>query len=175
MIYVTGETENEMLFWIENLVPLNEKGNSFCHLTERNIIDIKMYSDASGEGYGGYLANEKDELIDNSEMFGNWVSHEMKQSSTWREFEAVNRVLHQNLNYIQGKTVQIVSDNKNVSRILQIGSKKNCLNDIGLEIMDVCNKYEVRVIPRSRNIHADRLSRCFDCDDWGIQWWLYLS
>ena len=178
-IYVTREAETEMSFWHENLVPLNEKGNSFCHLTERDVIDLKMFSDASNTGYGGYLADQNDEFIANSDMFGNWISHEMKQSSTWRELEAVNRVLHQNLSNIQGKTVQIISDNRNVSHILQVGSKKECLNEIGLEILDVCVSNDIRVvplwIPRSINVQADRLSRCFDCDDWGIQWWVYLS
>jgi hypothetical protein len=84
---------------------------------EKEICWFENTQHVSGEGYGGYLANENDELIDNSEMFGNWVSN-----SSWREFEAVNRVSHQNLNHIQGRTVQIVSDNNNESCILQIGS-----------------------------------------------------
>lgn len=83
-----------------------------------------MYSDITGEGYGGYLANDNDELIAKSEIFGNWISQKMKQSSTWRELETVNCVLHQHLNHVQGKTVEIVSINKNVSHILQVGSKQ---------------------------------------------------
>ncbi|KAK3102573.1 hypothetical protein FSP39_012299 [Pinctada imbricata] len=178
-VYITKETESEMEFWLENAELLNKKGNSFSHLTESTVVDLKMYCDASGEGYGGYLANENDEILENSEMFGNWISTEISKSSTWRELEAVNRVLHQNLEHVKGKTVQVFTDNKNVKHIPQVGSKKSCLNKIGLEILDTCDTNDVRVIshwiPRTSNIEADRLSRCFDCDDWGIQWWVYLS
>ena len=27
--------------------------------------------------------------------------------------------------------------------------------------------------PRNENVVADNLSRCFDCDEWGIQWWSF--
>jgi hypothetical protein len=56
--------------------------------------------DASGTGYGGYVVN----IIDN-EVMGRWNSVESIQSSTWRELEAVYRVLLSLLDILQGQTI----------------------------------------------------------------------
>ena len=50
-----------------------------------------------------------------------------RQSSTWRELEAVNIVLHHNVSCTKGKHLQVVTDNKNVKRILDLGSKRTGL------------------------------------------------
>lgn len=48
-----------------------------------------MFSDASGEGYDGYIAEAGNSKT--VEMFGAWDAHETNISSTWREIEAVHR------------------------------------------------------------------------------------
>ncbi|VDH99083.1 Hypothetical predicted protein [Mytilus galloprovincialis] len=134
-----------------------------------------MFSDASGEGYGGYIAEAGNSKM--VEMFGAWDAHETNMSSTWRELEAVHRVLKTNLPTLNGQSVKIHTDNKNVETILKVGSKKTHLQDINMEIQNACEQSNVSFfaqwIPRENNTHADTLSRLNDCDDWGVQTWLF--
>jgi hypothetical protein len=71
----------------------------------------------------------------------------------------------------------VVSDNKNVKNILEVGSKKVILNDICLDIVQTCSDNSILLsshwIPRNKNAAADSLSRRGDNDDWGIQWWVF--
>ena len=48
-----------------------------------------MYSDGSSTGYGGYMVEHGMHVAN-----GVWLPEEAKQSSTWRELVAVQRVLH---------------------------------------------------------------------------------
>lgn len=57
-------------------------------------------------------------------VFGSWTENESQKNSTWRELEAVNRVFKSSIPNLTNKKTKVISDNKNVSRILQIGSKK---------------------------------------------------
>ena len=142
-IYVTKQCEEELVFWLHNSVELNEIGSRFGHLTERQITDLYLYSDASGEGYGGYLTSAEGERISDTKVYGNWMHDESLQSSTWRELEAVRRVMFSNTDKVSGQSLQVVSDNKNVKHILQVGSKKVKLNDICLDIVQSCNDNDV--------------------------------
>ena len=58
-------------------------------------------------------------------MFGVWSGCEREMSSTWREAEAVKRVMQSNITDIKGKKVKVFSDNKNVQSVLKIGSRKD--------------------------------------------------
>ena len=60
----------------------------------------------------------------NSTVVGDWSCQEKIKSSTWREVEAVKRVLISNVGILRNKRVKVLSDNKNVTSILQIGSRK---------------------------------------------------
>ena len=83
---------------------------------------VSIYCDASDVGYGGHLTvNSKEESEDN--MYGSWSENERAQSSTWRELEKIDRMLKNSKVIIQGKYVQIFSDNKNVPHILN-GAEK---------------------------------------------------
>ena len=176
-IYVTIQCEEELIFWLQNSVELNKVGSSFGHLTERQITDLYLYSDASGEGYGGYLTSSDGERISGTKVYGNWMHDESFQSSTWRELEAVRRVMFSNTDKVSGQSLQVVSDNKNVKHILQVGSKKVKLNDICLDIVQSCDDNDVTLsaswVPREKNQEADSLSRKGDNDDWGMQWWVF--
>lgn len=55
---------------------------------------------------------------------GNWTADESMQSSTWRELEAVNTVMKSKVNIIQNQGINVISNSKNVSNIMQVGSKK---------------------------------------------------
>ncbi|VDI74251.1 Hypothetical predicted protein [Mytilus galloprovincialis] len=174
-VWVTPEAEVELEFWLSNIVVrLNADGALFSQLTNE-ACDVNMFSDASGEGYGGYIAEAGNSKM--VEMFGAWDAHETNMSSTWRELEAVHRVLKTNLPTLNGQSVKIHTDNKNVETILKVGSKKTHLQDINMEIQNACEQSNVSFfaqwIPRENNTHADTLSRLNDCDDWGVQTWLF--
>ena len=108
---------------------------------------------------------------------GTWAATEALQSSTWRELEAVHRVLHDLREAIEGNIVQWCTDNQNVVRIIETGietgSKKASLQDVAISIFAFCKKahieLEMKWIPRTVNEKADFLSRCVDSDDWSIK------
>ncbi|MEW8548285.1 MAG: reverse transcriptase domain-containing protein, partial [Candidatus Thiodiazotropha sp.] len=129
---------------------------------------MKAYDEAStgfsevksGVGSGGQV------------VVGSWSKQEMLKSSTWREAEAVKRILFSNLAVFEGKKLKIYSDNKNVKTILRSGSTKSDLQDIALKVYAFCDERDITLIPewipREKNARADFLSRCHDCDDWEV-------
>ena len=78
-----------------------------------------VYSDASDSGYGGYII-EHGNLVAN----GQWSEQEAKQSSTWRELQAVRLVLESFQTFLKNERVRSFSDNQNVISIIQYGSRK---------------------------------------------------
>lgn len=83
-----------------------------------------MYSDASATGFGGYTLQ-----VDNSEVLGEWTEPESKESSTWRELEAVLRML---MHFdgclvgrcLEGRKILWYTDIQNVASIMVNGSIK---------------------------------------------------
>ena len=112
------------------------------------------------------------------EVYGAWDAPEACMSSTWRELEAVNRVLKSNAESLIGVSLKVYTDNKNVETILRVGSKKTYLHDKCMDIHETCVENDISIssqwIPRESNKEADRLSRMNDCDDWGIQTWVFM-
>jgi hypothetical protein len=86
----------------------------------------------------------------------------------------VKRTLGDAIELIEGKSVEIKSDNQNVPHILKVGSKKKCLQDIVMSVHDQCKQATCNIqlnskwLPKAANIRADNLSRMSDCDDWEI-------
>lgn len=60
-------------------------------------------------------------FIEGSEVTGSWSQIERLKSSTWREVEAVRRVMLYNVGLLEGKKVKVYSDNKNVKPVLLKG------------------------------------------------------
>lgn len=148
---------------------MNDKG---CHIEYNDVHEIEVFSDASGDGYGGYVSLGAGASNEETEVFGSWNHDETRQSSSWREAEAVQRVLRSNVQILQNKKVRWFTDNRNVKKIIKSGSKKQDLQQIALSIHDVCNKEGIIIQPewikRTDNIKADKLSRTKDSDDWQI-------
>ena len=124
----------------------------------------------------------KDSLTGENSNFGSsvvgvWNSAEKLKSSTWREAEAEKRVLNSNVSLLRKKKVKILSDNKNVSSVLQIGNRKSDLQTIALDMHELCKQEHIEIcpewIPRGDNVLADTLSRCGDSDDWSMKWWVF--
>ena len=88
------------------------------------------------------------------------------------ELESVYRVIHSKSDDLSNSTVKVVSENKNVSHILQVGSKKPDLQDIAVNIHEVCELNRLSVqpvwVPRHQNRFADSVSRVADKDVSGL-------
>ncbi|XP_045211850.2 uncharacterized protein LOC123563229 isoform X1 [Mercenaria mercenaria] len=107
-----------------------------------------------------------------SQVIGKWDTFEKVQSSTWRETEAVSRIIKSNAHVLKNKLVHIFTDNKNVKSILLNGSKTPSIQRTALDLANFCENENISFrpewIPRVDNELADYLSRCTDCDDWEI-------
>ena len=99
-VLVTSKAFDEILFWKCNIHSLNcgklEEFDGFCE-NEQTVV----YCDASGAGFGGYVENHN-----NSDVVGCWSESETGLSSTWRELEAVRRVLTSSLEQVKGSVVK---------------------------------------------------------------------
>ena len=131
-----------------------------------------MFSDASGSGFGGFI-----EHLTDSELIGSWSEAESGKSLTWRELEAVKRHVEHSKGSLEGQSVVINTDSKNVFSILNVGSCVSELQERALKIHSTCGDKHINLIPRwiarQKNKEADNLSRCSDSDDWAIQRWVF--
>ena len=104
---------------------------------------------------------------------GAWSAEERIKSSTWRELRAVRMVLESLLPKLRNKRIRWFSDNQNVVRILDTGSRNPPLQEEALAIFSVASWNLIRIdpewIPCTENLQADYLSHLQDRDDWAIQ------
>ena len=168
-VLVSSKALDELIFWKENLRTLNGSNLHTCSDNEKYL-----FCDASGAGFGGFMLDMPD-----SEVTGSWSESESALSSTWRELEAVYRVLQSSLGYLEGQTVIVNTDNKNVCSILQVGSKKPYLQDNAVKVDILCKSKGIGLnsnwVPRADNREADFLSRCSDSDDWAVLDWVFFK
>ncbi|XP_063416794.1 uncharacterized protein LOC134699037 [Mytilus trossulus] len=161
-VLLNSKALDEIVFWKENVAILN--GRDLSIVEQYSCI---VYSDASGIGFGGYAVS-----ISDTEVMGSWNSVESLKNSTWRELEAVYRVLLSLLVTLQGKTIKWYTDNQNIVYIIKQGSRKGDLQLIAIKIANVCKLNNIVLlpqwVPREENVKADQISKSVDCDDWGI-------
>ena len=162
-IRLTDEVKDELDFWITNV----DEVNGF-HLKRKHAHTKVVYSDASDHGFGGFTAQQLGNVI----AKGTFTEREKATSSTHRELLAVEQVLVSLIKHLRHECVLWYTDNWNVSRILQVGSSKNDLQELALKIFALCVRNDIRIlpcwIPREENQTADELSKHRDTDDWGI-------
>jgi hypothetical protein len=169
VVILTDKARSELLFWQEYIVRLN--GKPFI---ENIVCDVTVCSDASGVGFGGYVAERQ-----GVEAIGRWSSTEMTESSTWRELKAVHKVLYALKAELKNQRVQWRVDNMNVIHIMRKGSMKAKLQNVMIDIFNVSEAYNILIfpvwIPRAENGRADLLSRLpyKDADDWKVNFALF--
>ena len=161
-VLVSKEAESELMFWYKNIERVNGLPISLL-----KSCDTSIYTDASGIGYGAYV-NE----YDNLEVVGSWTESEKEYSSSWRELEALDRALRSFGPCLEGQNIRWYTDNRNITRIVQKGSRNIHLQKIALDIHQTCEHFSLYIdpvwIPREQNTKADELSRISDSDDWAI-------
>ena len=174
-VKISVDALKEIEFWRKNVSILNGNGRSIEFVCASDVCNLLLYCDASDVGFGGYFETFDDENNENvflGSVVGNWTADESRLSSTWRELEAVNRVMKSRVNFIQNQNLNVISDNKNVSKIMQVGSKKPYLQIAASQIFETCIENGVQVTnvwkPRYENKRADFLSRLSDMDDWSV-------
>ena len=157
---LTQESLQEVEFWLSEIGRFNGHG-----IWPKPSAVRVVYSDASSTGYGGYMV-EHGHLV----ASGLWSYEEARRSSTWRELKAVRMVLESFQEKLRNERVRWFTDNQNVVRVVQYGSKKPDLQTEALAIFSTYLQQHIRIepewIPRDQNEQADYISRLVDYDDW---------
>ena len=156
-------TKEDLQFWLRNIENVN--GCTFKHRPTTTQI---IFTDASGDGYGGFMVQRLQELI----CSGKFEPHDRSQSSTYREVLAVKLVLQSYGEILRNQTVQVNMDNFGATRVLTIGSSKEVLQTLALDIFYHCLRNNIKLtpewIPRDQNYDADYFSKINDSDGWGV-------
>lgn len=160
LLSLPEEARKELEFWSRNLVEY--KAQPIWHSPSAVRV---VYSDASATGYGGFIVEHGCYTA-----YGQWTAIEATHSSTWRELSGVWRVLQSLANKLSNNRVRWFTDNQNVARILQVGSRQPQLQEVALKIFSLTITCQIRLepewVPREENERADYLSRIIDLDDW---------
>ena len=131
-VTIPQDAKQELLFWVDNL-----NGQGIWHSPSALRV---LYSDASDTGYGGYTVEHGYHMAQ-----GLWTQDEATCSSTWRELRAVRMVLESLMEKLKNQRVRWFTDNQNVVRILQTGSKKQDLQCEALAIFSMTLKYQMQI------------------------------
>ena len=140
----------------------------------RVLLPVASYIDTS-------VDNGQNKRLFDSEVVGSWTDSESSKSSTWRETEAVRRVIKSNADTLANKNVKVYSDNKNTTSVILHGSRCHDIHEVASDIAAICDNSNISMVtqwlPRVENTDADLLSRCGDSDDWSISpsWFSYLD
>ena len=125
-----------------------------------------MFTDASDEGYGGFVLKHLNKEICSAKF----DKYEKGTSSTYRELIAVKYVITTFGYIFKNQFVQVNIDNSSVCRILSIGSSKPHLQNLAIDVFNFCTRFSIKLIPqwipRERNYLADFYSRMND--NWSI-------
>ena len=161
--YPSYDCINEIKFWLRNI----NIENGYAIKPKQSTSQI-LFTDASSYAYGGYLLQRLGKVV----CHGKFNFNQQAKSSTERELLAIKYCLESFAAKICHEAVNIRTDNFSASRIIEIGSPKPHLQDIALQIFEICVHNDIRLrptwIPRERNKHADYLSKLVDTDDWAI-------
>ena len=122
-LQLSSLARDEVLFWQSALPSLNGRPIWFSPSATRVV-----FSDVSSTGYGGCHAVEVGPDISH----GQWSQYEASLSSTWRELRAMSLVLSSFASKLAGHRVKWFTNNQNVVRIVQAGSKKQHLQSLAL-------------------------------------------
>ena len=159
---VSDQAKAEVQFWLAEMVKFNGQ-NIWVGPSALRVV----YTDASQTGYAGYTVQHGCHIA-----HGLWLPEEASKSSTWREIRAVRQVLEALESKLSNERVRWFTDNQNVVRILQVGSRKPDLQAEALAIFSISLAQHIHIepewVPRRDNEVADYLSRIVDYDDWSL-------
>ena len=154
------EARKELSWWIENI------SGAYAHIKSIPPIDYTIHTDASNLGWGA-----SDGVLKSN---GRWDEQEQDMHINCLELIAIKFALKSFLPlYPEAKHIRIMSDNTSAISYInkQGGSHNMVLNDIAVEIWQLCIEYGTYIsaahIPGKHNIVADIASREFhDSAEW---------
>ena len=154
----------ELHFWKDNVSLLNTKVISDDPIKKSCYF---VYSDASGTGCGAHIDVNGEQVCHKQ-----WDDDESRKSSTWRELSAIEFALKSFQPLLKGTYVKWFSDSQVACKIVEVGSMREDLHFIAIQIFDFCLKHDIHLelqwIPRTHLQKADYISRILDVDDWQI-------
>jgi len=109
------EAKQELCFWRDQVSEIN--GKEVWHSPSAVRV---MYSDASDMGYGGFTVKHGYYVVQDA-----WCTEERTKSSA--ESHAYSMILESFLPKVRNERIHWLSDNQNVVRILEVGSKNPSL------------------------------------------------
>jgi hypothetical protein len=93
-------------------------------------------------------------------------------SSTHRELIGISSVLQSVVRFVENSYVRMYTDSQAAWRILHVGSSKEHLHRLAMEVFWFCHRHHIRLdvswIPREFNSRADGLAGFYDRDDWQL-------
>ena len=122
---LTLEAKEELQFWIKYIDHINRKE---IWLSPSAVSIVCQCHRIWWLQHGCHVAH------------GSWSKEKMTQSSTWKELREVRVVLESLLPKLKNERVHWFSDNQNVVRILDIGSKKPDLQKEALALFTTASQ-----------------------------------
>ena len=138
-VNLNEEVLSELKFWQRGLQHNNGFRIKSFYLTTKIV-----YSDASQDGYGGFIVNKLGNIISR----GCFTENEKSSSSTYRELLDVKNILMSVGHLLRNESVQWNSDNINVPRIIEAGSTREHLQSLAVDIYDLCICYDIELCPK---------------------------
>jgi len=149
-------------FWSTNIEAFNGYG-----IQPRLTPSAVIFCVASDYAFGGYRIKLNDQPL--SGMFSRF---ECQQSSTFRKLKPFSMLSKRMLHLSGTRKLKFLTDNENASRIVSVGSPKQHLQCLALDIFQLCLVNDILIdaqwIPRDASVRADLLSRFVDQDDWSL-------
>lgn len=153
---------SELNFWIERLDKLNHR-----LLTVHQQTHTVVYSDASSTGCGAFIVETPFSVFHDT-----WDSTDRAKSSTYRELKAIYLAMSAYVKFLQNRSVKWYSDSQTCVHIINVGSSKQELHDLALNIFRLCFDFNIHLkvqwVPRDLNVVADSISKVRDTDDWEV-------
>ena len=144
-----------------NIRNLNNKA-----FREYKIPSLFVYSDASNNGLAFVYKDKGKSFI----CYKNFDKIEEKQSSTWRELEAIHYPLKPSKDRFKNEVVYWYNDNFASILIVKKGNSKEKLQELALNIFRTTSVFNIKLSvfwnPRKYNTKADALSKNTYNDDW---------
>ena len=125
---LSSPLSEELRFWFANIEAFNGYG-----IQPKFTPGAVIFCDASDYAFGGYRIKLNDQPV--SGMFSHFES---QQSSTFRELKAIFYVIKAHVSSLRHKKVKVFTDNENASRIVSVGSPKQHLQGLALDIFQLC-------------------------------------
>ena len=157
---MSQESQAEVQFW-----KVNFDTGGYPIWSPSPKVEVITYSDASGQGWGGFAVQLSDKVAR-----GSWSREESGKSSTFREVTAIRRVLESFADKVRGKDVLHRTDNRNAEIVLSVGSRNKELHMEAVAVYKLCRELGMRLsvewVSRDENTRADELSRLEDSNDY---------